>query len=68
MIVENKNLLLLIDFLIDTVAFFRNPFNGSDTQPYQYMPMFNNYPPMVVEVKVSNVWILIPGDYVKMES
>jgi vacuolar protein sorting-associated protein 13A/C len=68
MIVENKNLLLLTDFLGETVQFFRTPYNGSDTQPYQYMPMFNNYPTMLVEVKVCNVWVLIPGDYVKMDS
>lgn len=68
MIVENKNLLVVVDFLVDVVQFFRTPYNGSDTQPYQYMPLFNNYPPMVVEVKVSNVWALIPGDLQNFEA
>lgn len=63
MIVEEKNLVVVVDFLVDVVQFFRTPYNGSDVQPYQQMPMFNNYPPMVLEVKVSNVWAIIPGDY-----
>ena len=63
MIVEEKNLVVVVDFLVDVVQFFRTPYNGSDVQPYQFMPMFNNYPPMVLEVKVSNVWAIIPGDY-----
>ena len=63
MVVENKNLLILVDFLVDVVQYFRTPFNGSDTQPYQRMPLFNNYPPMVVQVKVNNLWAIILGDY-----
>jgi vacuolar protein sorting-associated protein 13A/C len=31
MIIENKNLLLLLDFLVEAVSLFRNPYNGSDT-------------------------------------
>ena len=27
------------------------------------MPIFNNYPPMILEVKISNVWAIIPGDF-----
>jgi len=30
MIVEEKNLMVVVDFLVDVVQFFRTPFNGSD--------------------------------------
>lgn len=64
MIVEDKNLLVIVDFLVEVVSYFRTPFNGSDAQPYQFMPLYNNYPPMVIDIKVKNVWALIPGDLV----
>lgn len=27
---ENKNIILLVDFLVEVVQFFRTPYNGSD--------------------------------------
>jgi len=31
---------------------------------YQRNPIFNNYPAMVIEIDVSNVWALVLGDLV----
>ncbi|CAK73960.1 unnamed protein product (macronuclear) [Paramecium tetraurelia] len=62
---ENKNIILLIDFLVEVVQFFRQPYNGSDKQPYQRNPHFNNFPPMVIEINVVNVWAIILGDLEK---
>ncbi|CAD8085165.1 unnamed protein product [Paramecium sonneborni] len=62
---ENKNIILLIDFLVEVVQFFRQPYNGSDKQPYQRNPHFNNFPPMVMEINVVNVWAIVLGDLEK---
>jgi vacuolar protein sorting-associated protein 13A/C len=34
MIIEEKNLVVVADFLVDVVQFFRTPYNGSDAQDY----------------------------------
>ncbi|CAD8180234.1 unnamed protein product [Paramecium pentaurelia] len=62
---ENKNIILLIDFIVEVVQFFRQPYNGSDKQPYQRNPPFNNFPPMVIEINVVNVWAIVLGDLEK---
>lgn len=60
---ENKSLILLIDFIMDIVQYFRKPFDGSDVQPNLKPPFYNNYPPMVVKIRAANICALLLGDY-----
>lgn len=44
------------DFLFDLIGFFRTPFNGSDdilNKRFYREPKYNNYPPMVIKIKVN---------------
>lgn len=58
--INNKNFLFMNDFLSDLISFFRVPFNGSDdiqSKKFFREPAYNNYPPMVIKIKVIYFYI-----------
>ena len=65
---DNKNILFIFDLIWDIVLFFKQPFNGSDIQPYIFQPIFNNYAPMYIEIALSNICIILPGSLSKKEN
>ena len=61
--VTNKNLILLIDLLSELVSFFMKPFDGSDIPSYIHKKPFNNNPPMIVKVELSNIYLILLADF-----
>lgn len=61
---NNKNLIVLIDLITDLVSFFMKPFDGTNVPSYiRKIPPFNNNPPMIVKVELSNIYMILLADY-----
>lgn len=65
---EDKAIILVGDFLMDLVQFFRNPF-WYPHQDFEIIPTknYNNYPSMTVELCFENCSIILAQDFEKKE-
>lgn len=72
---SNKSLLLVPDFLMSALNFFKRPFSGklrvtSESPPPVIMKAkerFNNYAPMIVHLYLDNTTLLLPTSYEEQE-